>query len=79
MHAFSRREGMAVDSLSFLPSLSPHLRSPFRVAEVKEESSEPRTAREGGRDEGAAKQHDGNCRSRTGLDGPHRFISGHAD
>ena len=46
MHAFSRREGMAVDSLSFLPSLSPHLRSPFRVAEVKEESLEPRTARE---------------------------------
>ena len=54
-------QGMAVDSLSFLPSLSPHLRSPFRVAEVKEESSDC----EGGKNEGAAKQHDGNCRSRT--------------
>ena len=68
MHAFSRREGMAVDSLSFLPPLSPpHLRSPFRVAEVKEERELGATDCEGGKNEGAAKQHDGNCRSRTEL------------
>ena len=41
-------QGMAVDSLSFLPSLSPHLRSPFRVAEVKEERELGATDCEGG-------------------------------
>ena len=43
-------QGMAVDSLSFLPSLSPHLRSPFRVAEVKEERELGATDCEGGRE-----------------------------
>ena len=77
MHAFSRREWQLIRFLSS-PLSPPHLRSPFRVAEVKEESSDC----EGGKNEGAAKQHDGNCRSRTdggSSDGPHRFISGHAD